>query len=102
MPEDGTLLTGHSEKPDFFVVAGGKVYEYARSDSGIASGLTPVTLTGTEGLTQITDIVWDGTNGYLINDGKLYSFTHGGNPVLLDDTHVWEKVYTAGIAVAKS
>lgn len=102
LPEDGTLLTGHSEKPDFFVVAGGKVYEYARSDSGIASGLTPVTLTGTEGLTQITDIVWDGTYGYLINDGKLYSFTHGGNPVLLDDTHVWEKVYTAGIAVAKS
>ncbi len=78
------------------------MYEYARSDSGTARGLTPVTLTGTEGLTQITDIVWDGTYGYLINDGKLYSFTHGGNPVLLDDTHVWEKVYTAGIAVAKS
>lgn len=100
LPEDGTLLTGHSESPDFFAVAGGKLYEYVRSD--ITKSLKPVTLTGTDGLTQITDIVWDGTNGYLINDGKLYSFTHGGNPVLLDDTHVWEKVYTAGIAVAKS
>ena len=102
LPEDGTLLTGHSESPDFFAVAGGKLYEYARSGSGITKSLKPVTLTGTEGLTQITDIVWDGTYGYLINEEKLYSFTHGGNPVLLDDTHVWEKVYTAGIAVAKS
>lgn len=100
LPEDGTLLTGNSESPDFFAVAGGKLYEYVRSD--ITKSFDPVTLTGTEGLTQITDIVWDGTYGYLINDGKLYSFTHGGNPVLLDDTHVWEKVYTAGIAVAKS
>mgnify|MGYP004655638517 CR=1 FL=1 len=100
LPEDGTLLTGHSESPDFFAVAGGKLYEYVRS--GITKSLKPVTLTGTDGLTQITDIVWDGTYGYLINDGKLYSFTHGGNPVLLDDTHVWEKVHTAGIAVAKS
>ncbi len=101
LPEDGTLLTGHSEKPVFFAVAGGKLYEYAHGNSSICR-FESVTLTGTEGLTQITDIVWDGTYGYLINDGKLYSFTHGGNPVLLDDTHVWEKVYTAGIAVAKS
>lgn len=101
LPEDGTLLTGHSEKPVFFAVAGGKLYEYAHDHSSTCR-FAPVTLTGTEGLTQITDIVWDGTNGYLINDGKLYSFTHGGNPVLLDDSHVWEKVYTAGIAVAKS
>lgn len=103
LPEDGTLLTGNSESPDFFAVAGGKLYEYDhRNSTSISCRFDPVTLTGTEGLTQITDIVWDGTNGYLINDGKLYSFTHGGNPVLLDDTHVWEKVYTAGIAVAKS
>lgn len=101
LPEDGTLLTGNSESPDFFAVAGGKLYEYAHGHSSICR-FAPVTLIGTEGLTQITDIVWDGTNGYLINDGKLYSFTHGGNPVLLDDTHVWEKVHTAGIAVAKS
>ena len=101
LPEDGTLLTGHSEKPVFFAVAGGKLYEYAHGNSSICR-FESVTLTGTDGLTQITDIVWDGTYGYLINDGKLYSFTHGGNPVLLDDTHVWEKVYTAGIAVAKS
>ena len=101
LPEDGTLLTGHSEKPVFFAVAGGKLYEYAHRNSSICR-FESVTLTGTDGLTQITDIVWDGTNGYLINDGKLYSFTHGGNPVLLDDSHVWEKVYTAGIAVAKS
>ena len=103
LPEKGTLLTGHSEKNSFFAVAGGKLYEYDhRNSTSISCRFDPVTLTGTEGLTQITDIVWDGTNGYLINDGKLYSFTHGGNPVLLDDTHVWEKVYTAGIAVAKS
>ena len=103
LPEKGTLLTGHSEKNRFFAVAGGKLYEYDhRNSTSISCRFDPVTLTGTEGLTQITDIVWDGTNGYLINDGKLYSFTHGGNPVLLDDTHVWEKVYTAGIAVAKS
>lgn len=103
LPEKGTLLTGHSEKNSFFAVAGGKLYEYDhRNSTSISCRFDPVTLTGTEGLTQITDIVWDGTYGYLINDGKLYSFTHGGNPVLLDDTHVWEKVYTAGIAVAKS
>lgn len=103
LPEKGTLLTGYSESPDFFAVAGGKLYEYDhRNGSSLMCRFDPVTLTGTEGLTQITDIVWDGTYGYLINDGKLYSFTHGGNPVLLDDTHVWEKVYTAGIAVAKS
>lgn len=103
LPEDGTLLTGHSEKNSFFAVAGGKLYEYDhRNSTSTSCRFDPVTLTGTEGLTQITDIVWDGTYGYLINDGKLYSFTHGGNPVLLDDTHVWEKVYTAGIAVAKS
>lgn len=103
LPEKGTLLTGHSEKNSFFAVAGGKLYEYDhRNSTSISCRFDPVTLTGTDGLTQITDIVWDGTYGYLINDGKLYSFTHGGNPVLLDDTHVWEKVYTAGIAVAKS
>ena len=102
LPEKGTLLTGHSEKNRFFAVAGGKLYEYDHRSTSISCRFDPVTLTGTEGLTQITDIVWDGTYGYLINDGKLYSFTHGGNPVLLDDTHVWEKVYTAGIAVAKS
>ena len=77
------------------------MYEYT-FDWGTTNAFEPVTLTGTDGLTQVTDIVWDGTYGYLINDGKLYSFTHGGNPVLLDDTHVWEEVYTAGIAVAKS
>lgn len=102
LPEDGTLLTGHSEKNSFFAVAGGKLYEYAHGSKLTTCRFEPVTLTGTDDLTQITDIVWDGTYGYLINDGKLYSFTHGGNPVLLDDTHVWEKVYTAGIAVAKS
>ena len=101
LPEDGTLLTGHCEKTDFFAVAGGKLYEYAHGNSPTCR-FEAVELTGTDGLTQITDIVWDGTYGYLINDGKLYSFTHGGNPVLLDDTHVWEKVHTAGIAVAKS
>lgn len=92
---------GNGGKPDFFAVVDRKLYEYT-FDWGTTNAFEPVTLTGTEGLTQITDIVWDGTYGYLINDGKLYSFTHGGNPVLLDDTHVWEKVYTAGIAVAKS
>lgn len=103
LPEDGTLLTGNSESPDFFAVAGGKLYEYDhRNSTSISCRFDPVTLTGTDGLTQITDIVWDGTYGYLINDGKLYSFSHGGNPVLLDDTHVWEKVHAAGIAVAKS
>lgn len=102
LPEAGTLLTGNVETLDFFAVAGGKLYEYAHGSNHTTCRFEPVTLTGTDGLTQITDIVWDGTYGYLINDGKLYSFTHGGNPVLLDDTHVWEKVYTAGIAVAKS